>query len=75
MNRSAAEEHLRIIRELMERATTAKFEQHADARDTLLSTGERPLTHQMKNDSRTIPGAILAEIWMRCRAALRHVRR
>lgn len=61
--------------QLMERATVAKFEQNAEARETLLSTGERPLTHQMKNDSRTIPGAILAEIWMRCRAALRRSRR
>jgi predicted NAD-dependent protein-ADP-ribosyltransferase YbiA (DUF1768 family) len=57
--------------QLMERATIAKFEQSAAAREALLSTGGRPLMHQMKNDSRTIPGAILAEIWMRCRTALR----
>ena len=57
--------------QLMERATVAKFAQNVTARDVLLSTGERPLMHQMKNDSRTIPGAILAEIWMRCRSSLR----
>jgi predicted NAD-dependent protein-ADP-ribosyltransferase YbiA (DUF1768 family) len=56
---------------LMELATFAKFEQNAMAREVLLSTGDRPLAHRMKNDSRTIPGAILAEIWMRCRASLR----
>ena len=41
--------------QLMERATVAKFAQNVTARDVLLSTGERPLMHQMKNDSRTIP--------------------
>jgi predicted NAD-dependent protein-ADP-ribosyltransferase YbiA (DUF1768 family) len=55
----------------MGRATIAKFEQNANAREALLSTGDRPLTHQMKNDSKTIPGAILAEIRMRTRAGLR----
>jgi predicted NAD-dependent protein-ADP-ribosyltransferase YbiA (DUF1768 family) len=55
----------------MGRATIAKFEQNANAREALLSTGDRPLTHQMKNDSKTIPGAILAEIRMRARASLR----
>jgi hypothetical protein len=53
------------------RAATAKFEQNTSAREALLSTDDRPLTHQMKNDSKTIPGAILAEIQMRTRASLR----
>jgi predicted NAD-dependent protein-ADP-ribosyltransferase YbiA (DUF1768 family) len=56
---------------LMREACWAKFTQHAEARRTLLATGERPLTHAMKNDSHTIPGVILAEIWMRTRAMLR----
>ncbi len=42
----------------------AKFQQNNDAREALLATGERPLVHQMKNDSRTIPDVILAEISM-----------
>ena len=54
--------------QLMERASKAKFEQNNAARQALLSTGRRQLTHQMKPDSRTIPGAILAEMWMRIRA-------
>jgi predicted NAD-dependent protein-ADP-ribosyltransferase YbiA (DUF1768 family) len=60
--------------QLMKRATYAKFEQNDNARETLLSTGDRPLTHRMKTDSRTIPGAILADIWMGCRATLRRLR-
>ena len=34
-------------------------------------TGERPLSHRTRPDSRTIPGVILAEIWMRLRSRLR----
>lgn len=60
--------------QLMERATLAKFDQHAEAREALLATGNRPLSHQMKLDSRTIPGVILADIWMRTRATLRRSR-
>jgi predicted NAD-dependent protein-ADP-ribosyltransferase YbiA (DUF1768 family) len=52
---------------LMERACSAKFEQHAAAREALLSTGTRPLVHQTKPDSRSIPGVIMADIWMRLR--------
>jgi hypothetical protein len=52
---------------LMERACSAKFEQHVAAREALLSTGTRPLVHQTKPDSRTIPGVIMADIWMRLR--------
>ena len=36
----------------------------------LLGTGDRPLRHRMRKDSRTIPGVIMAEIWMRLRAEL-----
>jgi predicted NAD-dependent protein-ADP-ribosyltransferase YbiA (DUF1768 family) len=56
---------------LMERACEAKFGQHERARAALLSTGERPLIHQMRQDSRTIPGVIMAQIWMRIREQLR----
>ncbi|MBY0230726.1 MAG: hypothetical protein K2W96_15675 [Gemmataceae bacterium] len=55
---------------LMERACRAKFEQDEATREALLSTGERPLTHRMRRDSRSIPGAIMAEIWMGIRRDL-----
>ncbi len=57
--------------QLMERACWAKFSQHAEARAALLATGERPLQHRMRRDSRTIPGVIMAEIWMKIRGRLR----
>lgn len=57
--------------QLMERACAAKFTQHAEARAALLSTGERPLQHRLRRDSKAIPGAIMAEIWMRIRQRLR----
>lgn len=55
---------------LMERANLAKFEQDEDARAALLSTGVRPLVHRVKPDSRTIPGIVMADIWMRIRERL-----
>jgi len=55
---------------LMERACCAKFEQNAEARAALLSTGERPLLHLVRRDSTTIPGVIMAQIWMRIRNRL-----
>ena len=55
---------------LMERACWAKFSQNDEARSALLATGTRPLTHVMRRDSTTIPGAIMAEIWMRIRKRL-----
>lgn len=58
--------------QLMERACRAKFEQNAEARAALLATGERPLTHILPHDSRSIPGAIMADIWMRIRKSLQH---
>ena len=54
----------------MRRACEAKFAQHEGARTALLNTGERWLTHRTRKDSRTIPGAIMADIWMRIRARL-----
>lgn len=57
--------------ELMERACRAKFEQCGAARDALLSTGQALLEHKVKVDSRTIPGVVMADIWMRIRADLR----
>lgn len=55
---------------LMRAACEAKFSQNLEARDALLATGERWLTHKTRRDSRTIPGAIMADIWMRIRAGL-----
>ena len=37
------------------RACRAKFAQNREATDALLSTGDRPLTHVVRRDSRTIP--------------------
>jgi predicted NAD-dependent protein-ADP-ribosyltransferase YbiA (DUF1768 family) len=56
--------------QLMERACWAKFTQNAEARAALLATGSRPLVHRMRRDSRTIPGALMADIWMRIRGKL-----
>jgi predicted NAD-dependent protein-ADP-ribosyltransferase YbiA (DUF1768 family) len=56
--------------QLMERACRAKFAQNLGAREALLSTGDRPLVHRTRKDSRTIPGAILCDIWMRVRRRL-----
>ena len=58
-------------RALMLQACRAKFAQNRDAREALLATGDRPLTHRVRRDSTTIPGALLADIWMRVRSNLR----
>lgn len=55
---------------LMRRACESKFAQHEGARTALLHTGQRWLTHRTRKDSRTIPGAIMADIWMRIRSRL-----
>jgi predicted NAD-dependent protein-ADP-ribosyltransferase YbiA (DUF1768 family) len=55
---------------LMERACRAKFTQNPQAAEALLATGERPLTHVVRRDSTTIPGVIMAAIWMRIRKDL-----
>jgi len=52
---------------LMYQACWAKFTQHEAARSALLSTGKRPLTHKTRGDSRTIPGVIMADMWMKIR--------
>lgn len=56
---------------LMEMACRAKFAQNADARTALLATGSRPLIHRVRRESRTIPGVVMADIWMRIRRGLR----
>jgi predicted NAD-dependent protein-ADP-ribosyltransferase YbiA (DUF1768 family) len=56
--------------QLMERACWAKFTQHWEAQAALVGTGERPLVHRMRRDSKTIPGVIMADIWMRIRRGL-----
>ena len=55
---------------LMLLACRAKFTQHAEARRALLATTERPLAHKTRKDSRTIPGVVMADIWMRVRRSL-----
>lgn len=55
---------------LMSNACWAKFNQHEAARAALLSTGERPLVHKTRRDSKNIPGVVMADIWMRVRRGL-----
>lgn len=55
---------------LMYEACWAKFTQHGEAQRALLGTSARPLTHRSRRDSRTIPGVIMADIWMRIRTRL-----
>jgi predicted NAD-dependent protein-ADP-ribosyltransferase YbiA (DUF1768 family) len=57
-------------RQLMERACDAKFQQNEKAAAALRMTSKRPLVHRTKPDSKTIPGVIMAEIWMRIRDQL-----
>lgn len=56
--------------QLMKRACTAKFQQNTVARDALVATENRPLVHKVRRDSKTIPGVIMAEIWMNIRKTL-----
>ncbi|MBM4094246.1 MAG: hypothetical protein FJ276_33285 [Planctomycetes bacterium] len=58
--------------QLMSAACWAKFAQDERAKAALLATGSRPLTHQTRTYCRTIPGVIMAEIWMKIRAHLGH---
>ena len=53
--------------QLMNRACTAKFQQNDAARDALVATGDRPLVHKVRRDSKIIPGVIMADIWMNIR--------
>ena len=55
---------------LMYLACRAKFFQHDQARAALVGTGDRPLVHKTRRDSRTIPGVVMADIWMRIRRGL-----
>lgn len=55
---------------LMQRACEAKFTQDPGARAALIASGQRWLTHKVRRDSRTIPGVIMAQIWMNIRAKL-----
>ncbi len=54
--------------DLMQRASRAKFEQNPRALAALVSTFPHPLVHRLKGDSRTIPGDVMARIWL----GLRH---
>ena len=56
--------------QLMQRACLAKFTQHAGAGAALRASAPRPLVHRVRKDSRTIPGVIMADIWMRIRRQL-----
>jgi predicted NAD-dependent protein-ADP-ribosyltransferase YbiA (DUF1768 family) len=55
---------------LMRRACQEKFRQDALAKTALLATGDRPLVHRVRRDSRTIPGVVMADIWMSVRRGL-----
>lgn len=63
----ASPEHWDLMRE----ACRAKFAQVAEARAALLATGQRPLVHRTRTDSRSIPGQVMASIWTGLRAELR----
>lgn len=56
--------------QLMKRACEAKFLQNDYAKDALLSTRNRPLVHEVRDDSKVIPGVIMADIWMSIRQML-----
>lgn len=49
---------------LMARACAAKFDQNQEARQALTATFPHPLEHRPKRDSVTIPGIVMARIWM-----------
>lgn len=56
--------------QLMASACGAKFRQHEAARQALLGTGQRPLIHKTRRDSRNIPAVVMADIWMKVRQHL-----
>ena len=58
----------------MAEACGARFTQHTGAREALQSTRSRPLTHRTRRDSKTIPGALMADTWMRLREQIRNGR-
>lgn len=51
-------------------ACWAKFTQHEASRQALLGTGDRPLEHKTRRDSRNVPGVVMADIWMKVRRGL-----
>lgn len=53
---------------LMRLACEAKFRQNENARAALVGTGTRPLMHLITPDSHTIPGVVMADIWIKLRA-------
>jgi predicted NAD-dependent protein-ADP-ribosyltransferase YbiA (DUF1768 family) len=55
---------------LMAFACWAKFNQHESAKQALLGTGERPLVHKTRRDSKNIPGVVMSDIWMKVRRGL-----
>lgn len=64
--------------DLMRRAIQAKLEQNPQVLDLLLATGDKKITHVLKRpdgtplpDSKTIPGAVFAQILMDLRGELR----
>jgi predicted NAD-dependent protein-ADP-ribosyltransferase YbiA (DUF1768 family)/uncharacterized protein YkuJ len=57
--------------DLMRMACLHKFTQNQLAQKALLETGIRPLYHKPRKDSKTIPGPIMAGIWMDIRSQLR----
>ncbi|WP_273446344.1 NADAR family protein [Neolewinella agarilytica] len=56
---------------LMKMACWHKFTQNELAQKALLETGIRPLYHKPRKDSTSIPGPIMAGIWMDIRSKLR----
>jgi predicted NAD-dependent protein-ADP-ribosyltransferase YbiA (DUF1768 family) len=56
--------------DVMRVACRAKFTQSTEACEALLSTGSRPLEHRTRHDSRSIPGVIMAGIWVQLRDEL-----
>lgn len=56
--------------DLMRRAIEAKFATDRRARQALVATGERPLGHRVRQESRTIPGVIVAQMWTQLRRAI-----
>lgn len=50
--------------DLMRIACRAKFSQVEEARQALLNTRPRPLEHRTRRDSKSIPGVVMAGIWI-----------
>jgi predicted NAD-dependent protein-ADP-ribosyltransferase YbiA (DUF1768 family) len=59
-------EHWDVMRE----ACRAKFTQVREAREALIATTPHMLEHRVRRESRSIPGQVMAGIWMQLRAEL-----